>query len=177
MAPRVELLIKSRFSAQEIGSAALVLAAEGRVVTGGDWAIDTWWGTLKTRATEAIEGAHGPPRSSGAALSDLRRVAALPHASLFDVLIAISAATAAANGTTIAAADTGLRCLRISKSTARASDPRWRQNRLNLPRAKTWQGDAASQQALRFLVQSGEAGIGCGDGDVGGELPQGNGCD
>jgi selenocysteine-specific elongation factor len=157
---RAALLIKSQFSTQEITSTVGALALEGRVVTSGDWAIDApWWGTLKTRAMEAIEAEHkAHPDRQGLPLSDLRRVAALPHAELFDVLVSdLSRNGFAQTGTTIRrgghrlALPAHLEAHGARIRSALAAKP------FEPPTRKDLAGDAASQQALRFLVQSGEA--------------------
>jgi len=158
--PRGELLIKSRFSAQEIALAVGALAVEEQVVTSGDWAIDApWWGTLKARAVEAIEAEHkAHPDRQGLALSDLRRVVALPHAALFDVLVADLCRNGfSQTGTTIRhgghrlALPPHLDAHGARIRSALAAKP------FEPPTRKDLAGDPAAQQALRFLVQSGEA--------------------
>jgi selenocysteine-specific elongation factor len=158
--PRGELLIKSRFSPEEIASAVGALAAEGRVVTSGDWTIDApWWGTLKARAAEAIEAEHkANPDRQGLPLSDLRRVVALLHSPLFDALVADLCRNGfAQTGTTIRhgghrlALPAHLQAHGARIRSALAAKP------FEPPTRKDLAGDAASQQALRFLVQSGEA--------------------
>src|SRR5688500_10905013 len=48
-----------------------------------------WWAALKARAAEAIVAEHKENSDrQGLPLSDLRRVVTLPHAALFDVLVA-----------------------------------------------------------------------------------------
>jgi len=158
--PRGELLIKSRFSPQEIASAVGTLSVEGRVVTSGDWTIDgPWWGTLKVRAAEAIEADHkAHPDRQGLPLSDLRRVVALPHPALFDVLVAdlcrqgfSQAGTAIRHGGHRLALPPHLEAHGARIRSALAAKP------FEPPTRKDLAGDASSQQALRFLVQSGEA--------------------
>jgi selenocysteine-specific elongation factor len=158
--PCGELLIKSRFSAQEIASAVGALAVEARVVTSGDWAIDApWWGTLKARAAEAIEAEHkAHPDRQGLPLSDLRQRIALPRPALFDVLVAdLCRSGFSQTGTTIRhgghklALPAHLEAHGARIRTALATKP------FEPPTRKDLAGDAASQQALRFLVQSGEA--------------------
>jgi selenocysteine-specific elongation factor len=158
--PRGELLIKSRFAAPEVASAVAALTVERRVVTSGDWAIDApWWAALKSRATEAIEAEHkAHPDRQGLALSDLRRVVALPHAALFDVLVAdLCRSGFSQTGTTIRhgahrlALPAHLEAHGVRIRSALAVKP------FEPPTRKDLAGDAASQQALRFLVQSGEA--------------------
>ena len=158
--PRAELLLRSRFSAQEIASAVGALAVEACVVTSGDWAIDgPWWGTLKARAAEAIEAEHkAHPDRQGLALSDLRRVVVLPHATLFDVLVAdLCRSGFSQTGTTIRhgghrlALPAHLEAHGARIRSALAAKP------FEPPTRKDLAGDPASQQAVRFLLQSGEA--------------------
>jgi selenocysteine-specific elongation factor len=158
--PRGELLVKSRFSAQEIAAAVGALAVEEHIVTSGDWAINApWWGTLKARAAEAIESEHkAHPDRQGLPLSDLRRAVALPHAALFDVLIADLCRNGfSQSGTTIRrgghklALPAHLEAHGARIRSALAAKP------FEPPTRKDLAGDAAAQQALRFLVQSGEA--------------------
>ena len=158
--PCRELLIESRFSAQEIASAVGALAGEEHIVTSGDWAIDApWWGTLKARAAEAIEAEHkAHPDRQGLPLSDLRRVVALPDAALFDVLVADLGRSGFSHaGTTIRhgghrlALPAHLEAHGARIRSALATKP------FEPPTRKDLAGDAAAQQALRFLVQSGEA--------------------
>jgi len=157
---RGDVLIKSCFSAQEIASAISALAVEGSVMTKGDWAIDApWWGVLKARATEAIDTEHkAHPDRQGLPLNDLRRVVALPHAALFDLLVADLCRNGfAQTGTTIRrgehrlALPAHLEAHGARIRSALAAKP------FEPPTRKELAGDPASQQALRFLLQSGEA--------------------
>jgi selenocysteine-specific elongation factor len=157
---RGELLIKSRFSAQEVASTVGALATEGRLVTNGEWVIDSpWWTALRARAAEAIEAEHkAHPDRQGLPLSDLRRVVPLPHAALFDVLIAdLGRSGFSQTGTTIRhgahrlALPPHLHAHGVRIRSALAVKP------FEPPTRKDLAGDAASQQALQFLLQSGEA--------------------
>jgi selenocysteine-specific elongation factor len=68
------LLLKSKFSAQDISNAVSRLAAEGKAVLAGEFAVDaaTWRG-LRQRAADAIEAQHrAHPEQTGLSLSDLR---------------------------------------------------------------------------------------------------------
>jgi selenocysteine-specific elongation factor len=69
-----QLLLKSKFSAEDIFKAVSRLAAEGKAVLAGDFAVDapTWQG-LRRRAAGAIEAHHrAHPEQTGLSLSDLR---------------------------------------------------------------------------------------------------------
>jgi selenocysteine-specific elongation factor len=153
-------LVKSRFSAHEIASTVGILATEARIATHGDWVIDApWWGTLKARAAEAIEADHkAHPDRQGLLLSELRRAVALPHAALFDVLVGdLCRSGFSQTGTTIRhgahrlALPPHLQAHGARIRSALMAKP------FEPPTRKELAGDPASQQALRFLVQSGEA--------------------
>jgi selenocysteine-specific elongation factor len=157
---RGSLLVKSRFSAEEIASALLRLAEEQSVILSGDWALNAvWWNGVKAKAAEAIKAEHRDhPDRSGLALNDLRKKVGLTEAGLFDLLVAdLCRAGFAQSGTAIRSSahrlalppqlqahGTRLR----SALSAKPFEP---------PTRKELAPDAASQQALRFLVQSGEA--------------------
>jgi selenocysteine-specific elongation factor len=157
---RASLLVKSRFSSEEIATALSRLAEEQHVILSGDWALNAvWWKGMKAKAAEAIQAEHRDhPDRPGMALNDLRKKVGLAEASLFDLLVAdLCRAGFAQSGTAIRhsahrlalppqlqAHGTRLR----SALSAKPFEP---------PTRKELAPDTASQQALRFLVQSGEA--------------------
>ena len=114
---------------------------------------------MKARAVEAIEAEHkAHPDRQGLPLADLRRVVALPHAALFDVLVAdlcrngfSQAGTTIRHGGHRLALPAHLEAHGARIRAALAAKP------FEPPTRRDLAGDAASQQALRFLVQSGEA--------------------
>jgi len=114
---------------------------------------------LKARAAEAIDAEHkAHPDRQGLPLNDLRRVVALPHAALFDLLVGDLCRNGfAQTGTTICrgehrlALPAHLEAHGARIRSALAAKP------FEPPTRKELAGDAASQQALRFLLQSGEA--------------------
>lgn len=157
---RTTLLVKARFSAQEIASAISALAGEQQVVASGEWVMDApWWNALKAQAADSIQADHkAHPDRQGFPLSDLRRAVQLPDAALFDVLVAdLCQAGFSQTGTTIRhgahklALPAHLEAHGKRIRAALATKP------FEPPTRKDLAGDAASQQALRFLVQSGEA--------------------
>jgi selenocysteine-specific elongation factor len=156
-AKRATLLLKSRFSATEIATA---LTTDRSVVVQGDWAIDgQWWTGIKTKAADVIATEHRThPDRPGLALNDLRRSVALPDSALFDILVADLCRTGfKQSGTAIRSAQHQLALppqlqthgtrLRAALS-AKPFEP---------PTRKELAPDAPSQQAFRFLIQSGEA--------------------
>lgn len=159
-AKRASLLVKSRFSATEIGAVLAALAGERAVVLEGDWAMDgQWWADITAKAADAVAAEHRThPDRPGLALSDLRRAVALPDPALFDILVAdLSRSGFKQSGTAIRSVEHRLALppqlqahgarLRAALS-AKPFEP---------PTRKELAPDAASQQALRFLIQSGEA--------------------
>jgi selenocysteine-specific elongation factor len=159
---RVELLRKSRFSAMEIAEAANELARGGRLMLAGDWAVEAgWWNELRRGAIEAIDAKHrAQPNDAGLALGELRALVTpkLPAPEIFEALVAdLCRADFAQAGAVIQrrthrpklppqleAAAVRLR----ATLAAKLFDP---------PSRKELAPDTTSQQALRFLLQCGEA--------------------
>lgn len=157
---RGTLLVKSRFSEEEIAAKLSVLAVAKSVVVDGEWALDgQWWNNIIREAMDCIGAEHrAHPDRPGLAISDLRRAMALPNGALFDILMAdLCRSGFTQSGTAIGQTEHRLALppqlqaygarLRTSLST-RPFEP---------PTRKDLAPDAASQQALRFLIQSGEA--------------------
>ena len=158
--PRAELLVKSRFSAQDILFATSALVASHHLVTAGEWIIEPqWWSAVKAKAVEAIQSEHKlHPDRQGLQINDLRRVVELPVAALFDELVAdLSRSGFSQTGTTIRYAGHRLSLPAELEAhgtrirSALATKP------FEPPTRKEVAPDAGAQQALRFLVQSGEA--------------------
>ena len=159
---RSQLLLKSKFSAADISNAILRLAAEGTLILAGDFAVDTArWQLLRQRMTDAIDVRHRMhPEQAGLSLSDLRTNLEpdLPFADLFEPLVEdlcrsefVQAGNAIRRVThrpmlppLLQAAATKLR----TTLAAKAFDP---------PSRKQLAPDSISQQALRFLIETGEA--------------------
>jgi selenocysteine-specific elongation factor len=157
-----QLLLKSRFSATAISGAASRLGTEGKIVLRGDCVFDSAkWLALRRRAVDAIDKHHrGHPEQMGLPLTDLRRIlkADLPGEELFDAFVGDLCATdfvrigAAIRRAThrpdlpanLQAAGAKLR----STLAAKQFDP---------PSRKELAPDPISQQALRFLIATGEA--------------------
>jgi selenocysteine-specific elongation factor len=156
------LLVRSRFGAAAISGASSQLIASGELVYAGDFICDAaWWQALQRRAAEAIDARHrAHPEQSGFPLTELRKAveAELPSAELFDALVeALCQNDFVRAGTTIrrathrpalpprlqAAGDN----LRVALGT-KPFDP---------PSRKELAPDPVAQQALRFLLESGEA--------------------
>jgi selenocysteine-specific elongation factor len=159
---RSQLLLKSRFSADSISDAVSRLAAEGKIVLSGDCVFDSAkWQALCRRAGGAIDAHHRMhPEQMGLSLTDLRTAlkADLPAAELFDAFVgdlcardfvragAVIRRTAHRPALTAQLQTAGAK-LR-STLAAKPFDP---------PSRKELAPDPVSQQALRFLIATGEA--------------------
>ena len=157
-----QLLLKSQFSANAISDAVSRLAAEGKIVLGGDLVFDSAkWQALRSRAVDAIDAHHrAHPEQTGLSLTDLRTTlkAGLPVEELFDAVaghlctrdfVRVGAAIRRAThrpalSPRLQAAGTKLR----STLAAKPFDP---------PSRKELAPDPISEQALRFLIETGEA--------------------
>lgn len=159
---RSQLLIKSRFGAAAVATAVSHLVASGALVSAGNFVCDAaWWQTLRRRAAEAIDAIHRVhPELAGLPLTELRKMLEtnLPWAELFDAFVASlcqtdfarvgaairRAAHRPALPTRLQAAGEKLRAILVSKPF----DP---------PSRKELAPDPVAQQALRFLIENGEA--------------------
>ena len=157
-----QLLLKSRFSARAISEAVSRLAVEGKIVCRGDCVFDSSnWQMLRCRAVDAIDRHHrAHPEQVGLSLTDLRRIlkSELPVEELLNAFVAdlcagdfvpVGAAIRRATHrpslpAQLQAAGEKLR----STLAAKPFDP---------PSRKELAPDPISQQALRFLIATGEA--------------------
>jgi selenocysteine-specific elongation factor len=159
---RANLLIQSRFSEAEIGEAVTQLVADKRLVLAGNLVADAaWWKSLRQNAIEAIEEAHrAHPEHAGLPLNDLRAKLedrlVLPE--LFDTLVRdLSQSGFAQAGVAIGrAAHRPELPPHLAEAGARLR-ARLAVKPLDPPSRKELAPDAASQQALRFLVRTAEA--------------------
>jgi len=157
-----QLLLKSRFSATGVSDAVSRLVAESKIVRRGDCVFDSAkWQMLRSRVTNAIDKHHrAHPEQVGLSLTNLRGILKpeLPVEELFDALVAdLCASDFVAVGAAIRrathrpslpaqlqAAGAKLR----STLAAKPFDP---------PSRKELAPDPISQQALWFLIATGEA--------------------
>jgi hypothetical protein len=163
-AQRPTLLVKSRFAAADVAGAIAQLAGEGAAVIAGDVIADAaWWRRLRASAAGAIDAAHkARPEQVGLRLVDLRAAVEKESAGapVFDALVAD---LCAGPGEFVRAND------RIRRAAHRPALPPRLQPAGDRIRAalaaKPWDPparkdlapDATSQQALRFLLETGEA--------------------
>jgi selenocysteine-specific elongation factor len=157
---RAGLLVQSRFSANEIRDAVATRLPADRVKEAGEWLVDrAWWEGLLETAAAKIDAAHQThPERAGLALSELRAIVDVPVTEVFDALVA----DLCGRGFTQSG-------VAIRRSAHRPALPPQLQNAgskvraalsakpLDPPSRKEIAPDAAAQQALRFLLQTGEA--------------------
>jgi selenocysteine-specific elongation factor len=156
---RSELLVKSQFSAVEVESAITRLAGSGEIKAAGDWVVaGHWWQDLQDRAAAMIAHEHSAhPERGGLALQALRQQLDLA-AELLDVFVVDlcqrgyvqvgavirSAKHQPALPAHLQAAGQKLRATLSAKP-------------LEPPSRKDLTPDDLSRQALRFLLETGEA--------------------
>jgi selenocysteine-specific elongation factor len=160
-ARRASLLVKSRFSRDEISAAISELSQSGSAIEFGDLVFDAkWWGDFRVRGISQIEDEHrAHPNRLGLELSRLRSGlgAEMVVPEIFDALISeLCRSGFVRSGETIQRAThrpTLPDSLQSAGSRIRALlaakpfDP---------PSRKELAPDALSQQALRFLCDTGE---------------------
>jgi selenocysteine-specific elongation factor len=160
--PPSRLLVKSRFSARVIAEAVSELAARRQIVLSGDWAFDSSrWQALERRATDSIDAYHREhPEQTGITLTALHAIleADLPGPDVFEAFVKtfctgefvrVGAAIRRAKHAPALAVN-----LRVAGDTVRA---KLAERPFDPPSRKELAPDPASQQALRFLIQTGEA--------------------
>jgi selenocysteine-specific elongation factor len=157
-----ELLRKSRFSAAEIRECVSQLAASGAAVVAGDFAVDAAkWRSLRQRAMEAIDSRHrAHPEQLGLPLNELRVTLAAEqtHAEVFGELVRdlcrsefVHVGAVIRRATHRPALPEKLQATGAKLRAALAAKP------FDPPSRQTLAPDARSQQALRFLIETGEA--------------------
>jgi selenocysteine-specific elongation factor len=156
-----QLLLKSRFSAAEISGAVAQLAAAGTIVIAGDFIVDAArWQALHRRSTEAIDARHrAHPEQSGLPLTDLRAALndELPVADLFDAVVADLCKSEFVRAGTAIRRPSHLPVLPPQLQAAGAKiRATLAEKALDPPSRKDLAPDSGSQQALRFLIQTGE---------------------
>jgi selenocysteine-specific elongation factor len=159
---RERLLVQSRFASAEIEQAVRRLIAAGHAVATGEWLAGTvWWRELLSNAGANIDAEHrAHPERVGLALTELRAALEpkLPLPETFEALIAelcrkdfvrVGAAIKRASHRPTLPAQLRSAGERLRAAlSAKPIDP---------PSRKELTPDAVSQQALRFLLDTGEA--------------------
>jgi selenocysteine-specific elongation factor len=163
-ARRTALLVKSRFSAADVAAAVAQLAADGAVVPAGDVIADAAnWKALVRKAADVIHADHqARTEQLGLKLTDLRAAVAdaLPSddPAVFDALVSELGRGGFVRAGALIRASTHRPALppRLQAAGARirsalAAKP------FDPPARRELAPDAVGQQALRFLVDTGEA--------------------
>lgn len=161
-AARASLLLKSRFEQAEIDRAIEKLIEARQLIARQDWVADRrWWDGLRRRALESIDAAHrSQPQEVGLRLTELRKLLGreASQTQIFEALVD----DLCQNGCARAG-------IAIRRSAHRPALPPHLQpagarvrkslsaKPLEPPSRKELAPDALTQQALRFLLQSGEA--------------------
>ena len=164
VARRAALLLKSRFSTAEVAQAVAQLVQGGAAVAAGDVVADAArWKALRRKAEELVDAEHkARPEQLGVKLTDLRAAVgdALPEgeAGVFDALVAemarggfVRTGALIRRATHRAALPPRLQAAGARIRAALAAKP------FDPPARRELVPDAVSQQALRFLVDTGEA--------------------
>jgi selenocysteine-specific elongation factor len=162
-----ELLVQSKFSAAEISAAVSQLAAANKLIVRSDWVINAqFWTSLQTHAAQLIDAAHkAKPDAPGLLLSELRielergsAESAVKNVEIFNLLVAeltkkdfTQSGTAIKRATHRLSLPPQLQTAGTKVRAALAAKP------LDPPSRKELAPDALTQQALRFLINSGEA--------------------
>jgi selenocysteine-specific elongation factor len=156
------LLVQSRFSSREIAVAVDRLCETGKLVSLGSFVADSnWWKKLRQAAIEAVQRYHREhAEEPGLPLNQLRSALAseLPVSEVFDALLGDLLRSGFSRVSHAVRQDTHRPALpphlQLAGARLRATlaakpfDP---------PSRKELAADGAAQQALRFLIQSGEA--------------------
>jgi len=160
--PAKRVLVKSRFSADEIAAALRTLASEKRLHLEGAWAIDAaWWKEIRDRSAQAIDAAHkAHPDLPGLRVQDLKAPIEkeLPIPELFDLLVRDLVRDGfSQSGMTIKRASHQLRLPPQLQTAGAKVRQALSAKPFDPPSRKEVAPDVSSQQALRYLVETGEA--------------------
>jgi selenocysteine-specific elongation factor len=156
-----QLLLKSKFSAEDISNAVSRLAAEGKAVLASEFAVDTaTWRRLRRRAADAIEAHHrAHPEQPGLSLSDLRLnlEADLSFPEILEFLVRDLC------GNEFIQVGNAIRSVKHQPSLPPRLQAAVTQLRTTLeskqfdpPSRNQLAPDSVSQQAVRFLIEKGE---------------------
>ncbi len=156
---RAVLLSKSNFSREEIATALDRLTREGDVFARGEIMADgAWWQELRGRAMEAIDTEHeAHPEHLGLDLTQFRTALALDDFELTNALIADLTANGFSSSKGVIRRDSHRPSLPAALAPAGAAIRAALSARpFDPPSRKELASNAAAQQALRFLSETGE---------------------
>src|SRR5262245_23931959 len=152
---------KTRFSRADIDAAVQQLSREGRVIVAGDMVVDaaTWKAALR-RSAQLIDDVHREhPERQGLSVTDLRNaiVKEFSFEDLFDPMIAsLSEEGFTRSGSVIQRASHRAQLPDPLRAAGEALRRALSAQPLEPPSRKELTPDAASQRALKFLIESGE---------------------
>lgn len=153
------LLRNSRFSAAEIANAVQALTEKKLLVISDIFAADAkWWNELLDRGMQFIDRAHRErPNEAGASLNDLRSSLDCGPDAFAALVAALCNTGFLQSGVTISRQTHRLELPPQLKNAAEKIRAALKAKPLDPPSIKEIAPDAAAQQALRFLLQTGEA--------------------
>ena len=153
------LLRNSRFSAAEIANTVQALTEKKLLVISGEFAADAkWWNELLDRGTNFIDRAHRErPNEAGASLNELRSSLDCGPDAFAALVSALCNSGFIQSGVTISRQTHRLELPPHLKNAAEKIRAALKAKPLDPPSIKEIAPDAAAQQALRFLLQTGEA--------------------
>jgi selenocysteine-specific elongation factor len=162
IAPRASLLLQSRFSSSDVSEAVGQWVAAKEAILAADFVADaSWWNNLILLAAGLIQGAHREhPEKLGLPLNELRQ-ALEPHRlapGLFEALLAdlgrqgfVQVGTAIRAATHRPALPPRLQAVGAKLRAGLAAKP------FEVPPRNELTPDSTATQALRFLLETGEA--------------------
>lgn len=155
--PAEGLLVQSRFGSEEISTAISTLVAESKLRLHERWLIDAaWWNQQLDAAAKRIDDFHrAHPDRSGLEITDLKTSLAKPD--LFEFLLtSLRSSGFVQSGATIRRATHQLALPPNLQAAAAAVRKILAAKPFDPPSRKDIAPDARTEQALRFLIQSGE---------------------
>jgi selenocysteine-specific elongation factor len=161
-ARKSQMLRKSRFSDEEISAAISRLAAGGDVTIVGEFVADTAkWTNVRQRAIDSIDARHRThSEDAGMSLTDLRAgfEADLPFADLFDELVKdLCSSEFVQTGAVIGRASHRPALSTVFQAAVSILRAALNEKPFDPPSRDHLAPDPVSQQALRFLIKSGDA--------------------
>ncbi|MEY2409558.1 MAG: selenocysteine-specific elongation factor [Verrucomicrobiota bacterium] len=159
---RSRLLMKTNYAAVEISRMVDLLVAREKAVAAGEWLVDAeWWREAREKAAGAIHAANREnPEKGGLELAELRvQLGSIsPMPAIFDMLLAslcagefVQLGTAVSHRSHRPALPMKLQAAGATVRAKLAAKP------LEPPARIELAPDLLSQQALRFLIETGEA--------------------
>ena len=156
-----KLLVKSRFSEGEVVTTLTSLEQAGKILRSRGWAIDyAFWNHLQRKAADRIDAEHlAHPNRPGLSLVDLKRsiLPELPSDDLWPVFVNATGPAFIVSANLIRRSDHRLALpsrLEAAGAKARAA---LSAKQFDPPSRKEIAPDPTTQEALRFLLETGEA--------------------